>query len=118
MRLHRLEHFLFLGEKKTKARESKEYKRSKGRDTDKKYIDQRLEEVNKEDIEMDFIVCSMSLTVLLTIVNRVTKKTLIYKLPNRKKETINTYLAQVCKLYSIKTITTDNDIAFHHWMRD
>ena len=115
VRLHSLEHFLFCGEKKTKARQSKEYKRSKGRDTDKKYIDQRPEEVTKEDSEVDFIVCSMSLTVLLTVVNRHTKKTLIYRLPNRKKETINKYLALVCKLYSIKTITTDNDVAFHHW---
>ena len=109
----RLDYLLFLGWHKNK-RGRKQYKNNVP-DTTKKYIDQRPSFVTQGDYEMDFIVSKESSWVLLVLVNRVTKKSHIFRLPNRKKPTINRILSLFCKLHNISTITTDNDIAFQHW---
>lgn len=111
---HRLEQYLFHGEKNRKKRTNREYAKGK-KDTDKKYIDKRPEEITIYDHEMDFIVSKCSKWVLLVLVNRLSKKVKIYRIPNRKKTTINRLISLYCQFYSVKTITTDNDIAFNHW---
>ncbi len=82
---------------------------------DRRYIDQRPVEVTVHDWEMDFIVSKQSSWVLLVVVNRVTKYSVVIKLPNRKYTTIKGVLSRLVKHYSMKTITTDNDIAFTKW---
>lgn len=109
----RLEYLLFSGWHKSK-RGRKQYK-SGNPDTTKKYIEKRPEFITQNDYEMDFIVSRQSTWVLLVLVNRLTKKSHIFRLPNRKKTTINSLLSLFCNLYNVATITTDNDIAFKHW---
>ena len=65
--------------------------------------------------EMDFIVSTHSRAVLLVVVDRVTKYSWVRKLPNRKRSTIRTALSDLFCGVSIKSITTDNDIAFTCW---
>lgn len=82
---------------------------------DRKYTDQRNTEVTVHDWEMDFVVSKQSSWVLLVLVNRVTRYSIVVKLPNRKYTTMKGVLSRLVKHYSMKTITTDNDIAFNNW---
>jgi transposase, IS30 family len=107
------EHLLFWGWNKKITRKKYVYKENQ--DTHKKYIDQRLELVRGVDYEMDFIVSKSSPWVLLVLVNRLSKKSHIFRLPNRKYTTISRVLYMFCNLNNVATITTDNDIAFKNW---
>jgi transposase, IS30 family len=89
--------------------------RTKGVQDDRKYIEQRPIEVTVSDWEMDFIVSKQSSFVLLVLVNRVTRYSVVVKLLNRKYTTIKGVLSRLVKHYSMKTITTDNDVAFTKW---
>lgn len=62
--------------------------------------------------EMDFIVSSFDSSVLLVLVEKKTKYTLIKKLENRKNFLVNKEVFSLLKDYSVLSITTDNDIAF------
>ena len=64
---------------------------------------------------MDFIVSKHSSAVLLVMVDRLTKKTWIRKLPNRKRSTVRTALSATPFDVTVQSITTDNDIAFMCW---
>ena len=66
-------------------------------------------------LEVDFIVSKHNSWVLLVVTDRLTKHTMVLKLPNRKRHTISAAFSQVFSGISVKSITTDNDIAFHHW---
>ena len=79
------------------------------------YIDSRPECVGAGHFEMDFIVSKHSLSVLLVIVDRLTKRTSVLKLPNRKHSTIRAALSFVFRGVTVQSITTDNDIAFTCW---
>jgi IS30 family transposase len=81
----------------------------------RKYIDQRpfLNELGH--FEMDFIVSKESSWVLLVVVDRVAKRTWVVKLPNRKRTTIRSALSRLFHGVELKSITTDNDIAFTCW---
>lgn len=65
--------------------------------------------------EVDFIVSKQSSYVFLVAVERLTKHTQVLKLPNRKRLTINQAFSKLFSGLSVKSITTDNDIAFQHW---
>lgn len=65
--------------------------------------------------EIDFIVSKDSSWVLLVVVDTLTKKTWVKKLPNRKRDTIRAALSSVFHGVILKSITTDNDIAFTCW---
>jgi IS30 family transposase len=65
--------------------------------------------------EMDFIVSKQSTWVFLVVVEILTKHTQVLKLPNRKRHTIRAAFSQVFSGIPIKSITTDNDIAFTAW---
>lgn len=88
----------------------------KGVSDGRKYIDTRPRVMNESGhFEVDFIVSKLSPWVFLVVVERLTKRTWIRKLPNRKRHTISAAFSQVFSGISVKSITTDNDIAFHHW---
>lgn len=65
--------------------------------------------------EMDFIVSKHNSTVLLVLVERYSKKTLMKILPNRQNRLVNRAVRDLLHGYTVKTITTDNDIAFSQW---
>ncbi len=98
-----------------KKKTGPKYTKAKPCSDNRKYIDQRSTEVTVHDWEMDFIVSKQSSWVLLVLVNRVTKYTIVQRLPNRKYTTIKGVLSRLVKHYSMKTITTDNDVAFTKW---
>ena len=66
--------------------------------------------------EIDFIVSKQSTVVFLVAVDRYTKYTRIRVLPNRKRHTISAAFTGLFSGISVKSITTDNDIAFQNWM--
>ena len=105
-----LERFLFWGWNKRKGGR-KNYYYDTPKD-DRRYINVRPVDVTNGDWEMDFIVSSLSACVLLVIVNRATKYTKVFKLPNRKRTTILCALSVAFRGESVRSITTDNDIAF------
>jgi IS30 family transposase len=79
------------------------------------YIDERPERKGSGHFEMDFIVSKTSKWVLLVIVDYISKKTWVMKLPNRKRSTIREALSRHFHGVDLKTLTTDNDIAFTCW---
>lgn len=81
----------------------------------RKYIEKRPERTEVGHIELDFIVSRGSSWVLLVAVDWFTKRTWVVKLPNRKRSTIREALSSLFLGYPIKSITTDNDIAFTCW---
>lgn len=108
-----LERFLFWGwNKRRNGRKNYHYDTPKD---SRKYIDVRPLLVTPGDWEMDFIVSSLSPYVLLVIVNRVTKYTKVYKLENRKRTTVMRALSIAFRGEHVRSITTDNDIAFVCW---
>lgn len=82
----------------------------------RKYIDTRPDTINAVGhYELDFMVSKHSPYVLLVATDRLTKRTMVRKLPNRKRRTISAALSVMFSGISVKSITTDNDIAFTHW---
>jgi IS30 family transposase len=81
----------------------------------RKYIEERPERNEPGHYEIDFIVSRDSKWVLLVVVDRYTKKTWIVKLQNRKRSTIREALSGLFHGVLVKSITTDNDIAFTCW---
>lgn len=79
------------------------------------YIDERPEVTDAGHLEIDFIVSKDSACVLLVAVDRFAKKTWIRKLPNRKRSTIRAAFLSLFRGVTVKSITTDNDIAFTCW---
>ena len=65
--------------------------------------------------EVDLIVSKHSAFVLLVVVEMLTKRTWVLRLPNRKRHTIRAAFSSIFSGVSVKSITTDNDIAFTHW---
>ena len=81
----------------------------------RKYIEERPDRSELGHFEMDFIVSKESKWVLLVVVDSVAKKTWIKKLANRKRDTIRAALSSMFHGVDLKSITTDNDIAFTCW---
>jgi transposase, IS30 family len=83
---------------------------------DRKYINTRPDTTDGVGhYEVDFIVSKHSTSVLLMVVDRLTKHTMVRRLPNRKRRTISAAFSEVFSGLTVKSITTDNDIAFRHW---
>lgn len=109
-----LERHLFWGW--NKKRGGPKRRTHKPADDGRKYIDQRPEmgyEVGH--FELDFIVSKHSTWVLMVVVDRLTKQVWIRKLPNRKRRTIRRAFSELFSGLTVKSITTDNDIAFTTW---
>ena len=81
----------------------------------RRYIEQRPVRNESGHFEMDFMVSKESKWVLLVIVDQFTRKTWVRKLPNRKRDTIRTALSSMFHGATLRSITTDNDIAFTCW---
>src|SRR3989344_3334596 len=81
----------------------------------RKYIDERPVQSELGNLELDFIVSKESPWVLLVAVDRVAKRTWVRKLPNRKHTTIRGALSRMFHGVPLRSITTDNDIAFTCW---
>jgi IS30 family transposase len=81
----------------------------------RKYVDQRDICTSTGHYEMDFIVSSHSKYVLLVIVDRYSRYTRVRLLQNRKHAIVTRALQEVFSGLHIRSITTDNDIAFSHW---
>jgi transposase, IS30 family len=79
------------------------------------YIDDRPRLDGLGHLEMDFIVSKLSPWVLLVVVDRQAKRTWVKKVPNRKRSTIRAALSEMLKGVVVRSITTDNDIAFTCW---
>lgn len=108
-----LEHLLFWGWNNHKGgRKRSHWKTIKDGRT---YIDERPKRNGVGHIEIDFIVSRESKWVLLVAVDYVAKKTWVMKLPNRKRDTIRVALSRLFHGIVLKSITTDNDIAFTCW---
>lgn len=82
----------------------------------RKHIDQRPVFQNElGHYEVDFIVSKESTWVFLVIVEILTKHVWVIKLLNRKRTTIRDAFSSVFCGVTVKSITTDNDIAFTAW---
>jgi transposase, IS30 family len=85
---------------------------------DRKWIEERILRDEIGHYELDFIVSptkSGSKAVLLVAVDTLSKRTMIELLPDRKRATLAAALAHMFDGTVVKTILTDNDIAFTYW---
>jgi IS30 family transposase len=108
-----LEHLLFWGwNHKKGGRKRGHWKTTKD---GRIYVDSRPEVRGSGHFEMDFIVSKQSSWVFLVVTDIFTKYTVVVKLPNRKRSTVREALAGIFRNAEVKSITTDNDIAFTCW---
>ena len=83
----------------------------------RKYIDERPDALGEVGhYELDFIVSKHSTSVLLVAVDRLTKHAMVQKLPNRKRHTMCAAFSEIFRNVVVRSITTDNDIAFNCWV--
>ncbi len=82
----------------------------------RKRIDERPIIDRSGHYEVDFIVSKHNSVVLLVAVDILTKYTRVRILPNRKHTTISRVFTELFCDIPIQSITTDNDIAFQHWL--
>ena len=85
---------------------------------ERKWIEERILRNEVGHYELDFIVSpskSGSKAVLLVAVDTLSKRTLIELLPNRTKQELSRALRKMFDGVAVKTILTDNDIAFTCW---
>ena len=111
-----LSHLLFWSWNKRKpgCKRKNNKKFSDGR----KYIDQRPVCSVLGHYEMDFVVSRSSTSVLLVLTDKVSKYSLVEILPNRKYTTLRDVFSKIFDgSKPLKSITTDNDIAFNPWKR-
>ena len=81
----------------------------------RKWIEERILRDEIGHWELDFIVSSYSKAVLIVAVDTLSKKTRIELLSDRRKKTVAKGLRRLFVGLEVKTILTDNDIAFKHW---
>lgn len=108
-----LEHLLFWGWNDHKG--GRKRGRWKTAHDGRSYIDKRPIRNEPGHFELDFMVSKESPWVLLVAVDTVTKQTFIRKLANRKRDTVRVALSSLFRGILVKSITTDNDIAFMCW---
>ncbi len=108
-----LNHLLFWGWNNKKGGRKRSH--PKAVHDGRRYIEERPKRFEVGHIELDFIVSKGSSWVLLVAVDWVSKRSWVLKLPNRKRSTIREALSSLFLGYPIKSITTDNDIAFTCW---
>jgi IS30 family transposase len=113
-----LERYLFWERNNMKTGRKKK-KDSYLNDPDRKWIDTRpyMALLEYGHWEMDFIVSKHNSSVLLVLVERYSKKLLLRVLPNRNNDLVNQNIKELLFGYLVKTITTDNDIAFGKWKK-
>jgi transposase, IS30 family len=105
--------YLFWGWNKKKGGR-KQYRYENPKDG-RKYIEERPDLSGPGHFELDFIVSRQSTWVFMVAVDREGRYTLLAKLPNRKRATVCGALADMFRGVEVRSITTDNDIAFVCW---
>ncbi len=108
-----LDHLLFWGWNDKKSGRKRQH--WKTANDGRRYIDERPEASEAGHFELDFIVSRGSSFVLMVVVDRYTRRTWVVKLQNRKRTTIRSALSALFRGIEVKSITTDNDIAFTCW---
>ena len=108
-----LNHLLFWGWNNQKGGQ-KRYQYNNPKDG-RKYIDERPSVFSVGHFELDFIVSKQSSYVFLVAIDRLSRRTLVEKLPNRKRPTVIGALSKMFGGIKVESITTDNDIAFVNW---
>jgi len=111
VRLYALQHKLYF-RGKPKRRKAMYHRSLLG---ERKWIEERILLDEPGHWELDFIVSSYSKAVLLVAVDTLSKKTRIELLADRRKKTVAKGLKRLFAGLEVKTILTDNDIAFKHW---
>lgn len=81
----------------------------------RKYIEERPEVLTIGHFEIDFIVSKQSNWSFLVATDRFSMHSFIEKIPNRKRSTVLAALSRMFSHIEVKSITTDNDIAFVNW---
>jgi IS30 family transposase len=81
----------------------------------RKYIEERSEVLTIGHFEIDFIVSKQSNWSFLVATDRFSMYSFVEKLPNRKRSTVLAALSAMFSNVEVKSITTDNDIAFVNW---
>ena len=84
-------------------------------DTAKRLIETRPAVLSSGHWELDFIVSRESSAVLMVMVDRWTRFTVILWLPHKTHASVLSALKSVKAKHRITTITTDNDIVFRGW---
>lgn len=119
VKLYALQHKLYFKGKPKRRR----YVYRRGLIGERKWIEERILRDELGHYELDFIVSptknregtSGSKAVLLVAVDTLSKQTKIELLPNRTRKELARALRQMFDGIAVKTILTDNDIAFTHW---
>ena len=114
-----LEQYLFWNRNNKKGGPKKKKGKYLG-DPDRKFVEKRDEDFKQFNLEYghwegDFIVSKHNSFVLLVLVERYSKYTIIDVLPNRKNVFVNEHISSLLKGFKVKTLTLDNDIAFQDW---
>lgn len=65
--------------------------------------------------EADFIVSKHNRYVLLVLVEKLTRFSLVQVIPNRINLEVNKAITEMLQPFKVETLTTDNDIAFTKW---
>jgi len=84
-------------------------------DTAKRMVEMRPQVLSSGHWELDFIVSRESVAVLMVMVDRWTRFTIIQWLPRKTHASVLSALKSVKEKHRIATITTDNDIVFRGW---
>lgn len=84
-------------------------------DTAKRLIEMRPPLISTGHWELDFIVSRQSSVVLMVMVDRWTRYTLIRVLQHKTHAAVLHALGGIKQKYKMRTITTDNDIVFRGW---
>jgi IS30 family transposase len=109
-----LESFLCFKGKERKKKGQYIYRKAK--EEDKRRIkDRPSTEGIYGHYEMDFIVSALGTHTLLVVVERLTRKVFVMRLPNRKHDVVRRALKDMLSGETVLSITTDNDIAFGCW---
>ena len=84
-------------------------------DTAKRMIEMRPVVLSSGHWELDFIVSRQSPAVLLVMVDRWTRYTIVMRLARKTHASVLGALDDVRRKHIIATVTTDNDIVFRGW---
>lgn len=85
------------------------------KDPEKKGLSLRPALQGSGHVELDFLVSRASSVVLMVMVDRYTRITIIRKLLHKTHRGVQGALQKLHAQYQLKTITTDNDIVFRKW---
>lgn len=108
-----LERYLFW--KKNKRKGGRKRGRLSPGDLEKRLVENRPKTDSSGHWELDFIVSRQSPAVLLVMVDRFSRKTIVCRLEQKTHQKVLKALMEIKNYYGLKTITTDNDIVFKNW---